>query len=416
MAPPKSQKPTTPEDLTCKLCGLELARKGDLPRHMRTHSDNKDAMLHRCPVEGCNFANLQRSNVDTHIRTHTKEKTHHCPDCDFSAVDPGSLTRHRRRKHNYIPKPRKSRATNTTTPPPESSSSTTATSRKSRRHQPYPHSRANSSPSPSASASASLSPRPSAASKSASPAPQPQSTTSTSMFPVFIPLATSPQELRPTFSKRLIPSDKDKDFFWLTELEDRIARSSTPKMTHPAVETTGQMQGHESDLVPHGYLTREQPKFTPAQEWSLGNGCGVWSDDRYQGLLQGNPHVQQQLDFAASEMVVPSWTKPMPMPMQPVNDNISGPLPTEEEWNQLIAQLSTEIPLQALFPSYDATYPSPQLVYPPSPDHESEASAPGSFSNGFTFTPSPRTEEYTLPSPTHYYYYSPQSTHDLPPF
>ncbi|KAJ3813103.1 hypothetical protein EV368DRAFT_21986, partial [Lentinula lateritia] len=55
----------------------------------------------------CNFENLQKSNVETHIRTHTKSKTNSCPDCDFVTVDPGSLTRHRKRIHGYIPKMRR---------------------------------------------------------------------------------------------------------------------------------------------------------------------------------------------------------------------------------------------------------------------------------------------------------------------
>ncbi|KAK1221163.1 hypothetical protein PQX77_016040, partial [Marasmius sp. AFHP31] len=43
----------------------------------------------------------------------TKAKTERCPDCDFSTVDPGSLTRHRKRIHGYVPKARRSRQ-----PPP----------------------------------------------------------------------------------------------------------------------------------------------------------------------------------------------------------------------------------------------------------------------------------------------------------
>ncbi|KAJ3995061.1 hypothetical protein F5050DRAFT_373455 [Lentinula boryana] len=65
--------------------------------------------MHRCPYAECNFENLQKSNVETHIRTHTKSKTNNCPDCDFTTVDPGSLTRHRKRIHGYIPKTRRSR-------------------------------------------------------------------------------------------------------------------------------------------------------------------------------------------------------------------------------------------------------------------------------------------------------------------
>lgn len=39
----------------------------------------------------------------------TKSKTNSCPECDFTTVDPGSLTRHRKRIHGYIPKLRRSR-------------------------------------------------------------------------------------------------------------------------------------------------------------------------------------------------------------------------------------------------------------------------------------------------------------------
>ncbi|KAJ3808284.1 hypothetical protein F5876DRAFT_67412 [Lentinula aff. lateritia] len=56
-----------------------------------------------------------KSNVETHIRTHTKSKTNNCPDCDFTTVDPGSLTRHRKRIHGYIPKTRRSRHPKPTT-------------------------------------------------------------------------------------------------------------------------------------------------------------------------------------------------------------------------------------------------------------------------------------------------------------
>lgn len=39
----------------------------------------------------------------------TKTKTNSCPECDFTTADPGSLTRHRKRIHGYIPKIRRSR-------------------------------------------------------------------------------------------------------------------------------------------------------------------------------------------------------------------------------------------------------------------------------------------------------------------
>ncbi|KAF5344418.1 hypothetical protein D9758_015475 [Tetrapyrgos nigripes] len=119
---------------TCTICGLVIANKTDMPRHMKIHSQDKDKLMHRCPFPGCPFENLQKSNVETHIRTHTKKKTSHCPDCDFTTVDPGSLTRHRKRIHGYVPKPRKPRQYRAL----QGASSAAITSSKGTRYSPYP--------------------------------------------------------------------------------------------------------------------------------------------------------------------------------------------------------------------------------------------------------------------------------------
>ncbi|KIK52494.1 hypothetical protein GYMLUDRAFT_966858 [Collybiopsis luxurians FD-317 M1] len=66
--------------------------------------------MHRCPYPNCEFQNLQRTNVNTHIRTHTQDKNQKCPDCAFCSVDPASLTRHRKRIHGYIPRRRRTPA------------------------------------------------------------------------------------------------------------------------------------------------------------------------------------------------------------------------------------------------------------------------------------------------------------------
>lgn len=100
------------------------------PSFLPVFPDNfdRDIMLrmHRCPFQDCDYQNLQKSNVDTHIRTQqvsaqfspfhlltvapsTGEKSRLCPDCDFASADPGSLTRHRKRFHGYVPKPRQAR-------------------------------------------------------------------------------------------------------------------------------------------------------------------------------------------------------------------------------------------------------------------------------------------------------------------
>lgn len=96
-----------PSGAQCTICNVRIRRKGDMPRHMRIHAQDKSKLMHRCPV--CSFENMQRSNVDTHIRTHTRQKSQHCPDCAFCTSDPGSLTRHRKRLHGYVPRQRQSR-------------------------------------------------------------------------------------------------------------------------------------------------------------------------------------------------------------------------------------------------------------------------------------------------------------------
>ncbi|KAJ7611797.1 hypothetical protein FB45DRAFT_317155 [Roridomyces roridus] len=77
---------------------------------MLTHSKDKQSMMYVCPVPSCGHRTLQKSNLATHIRTHTRAKPHKCPEynsdgfqCDFSTADPSSLHRHRKRKHGYRP-------------------------------------------------------------------------------------------------------------------------------------------------------------------------------------------------------------------------------------------------------------------------------------------------------------------------
>ncbi|KAJ4475000.1 hypothetical protein J3R30DRAFT_3706847 [Lentinula aciculospora] len=95
----------------CNECGLVLARPSDMRRHMRTHGIGMNQAKYQCTWDGCLFEAIQKSNFDTHYRTHLKDKSQACPSCDFKTCDPGSLTRHRKRIHSYVPKPRKARAT-----------------------------------------------------------------------------------------------------------------------------------------------------------------------------------------------------------------------------------------------------------------------------------------------------------------
>ncbi|KAG0691577.1 hypothetical protein DFH29DRAFT_1085512 [Suillus ampliporus] len=65
--------------------------------------------MHACPFTDCDYKTLQKSNMQTHIRTHTRERSKTCPHpgCEFATTDPGSLTRHRKQLHGYEPKARR---------------------------------------------------------------------------------------------------------------------------------------------------------------------------------------------------------------------------------------------------------------------------------------------------------------------
>ncbi|KAI6157324.1 hypothetical protein BKA82DRAFT_2053733 [Pisolithus tinctorius] len=122
----------------CHICDKKLSRKADLPRHMRTHAANKEAFMFPCPYAGCEYKALQRSNLTTHIHTHTGARPNKCPhpECTYTTSDPGSLTRHRRKAHGYDPKDKKTRS---------SATKSCKKTRKRERHSPYPTSSPSSS-------------------------------------------------------------------------------------------------------------------------------------------------------------------------------------------------------------------------------------------------------------------------------
>ncbi|KAG7088843.1 hypothetical protein E1B28_012798 [Marasmius oreades] len=235
MAPPKSKPQNHPEGEQCNICGVVIARRGDMPRHKRTHAavEDKNAMLHRCSWEGCSYSSLQRPNVDTHYRTHTKERNQACPDCDSKFSDPGSLIRHRKNLHGYIPKARKTRQRGSTAAPEQSSST-----RGSRRHQPYSR-----SPSTSSSSSGSSSPEPTAAASITTAATEVTTTTSTpttNAFPVILPPEYDYTAMESIFlsKSRIHEADLNlnfnPDYFWLYQDAERIIRTPSPKILIPA--------------------------------------------------------------------------------------------------------------------------------------------------------------------------------------
>ncbi|KAF8799243.1 hypothetical protein BYT27DRAFT_7246248 [Phlegmacium glaucopus] len=98
----------------CNICGQVVSRASDIPRHKRTHAD---ANKLPCPWAGCDFSTHQKSNLDTHYRSqHSKDRLFICEDdpasCHFQTFDPASRTRHRKRRHNYVPKNSIGRKTN----------------------------------------------------------------------------------------------------------------------------------------------------------------------------------------------------------------------------------------------------------------------------------------------------------------
>ncbi|KAJ7578645.1 hypothetical protein C8J56DRAFT_353490 [Mycena floridula] len=136
---PRSNATVSPR-ATCHICHRTLSRANDLSRHIKSCHSPAETKAFCCPFAGCTYSNSQKSNLKTHINTHTGEQSSKCPNCPFKSTDPGSLTRHRKRLHNYIPKPRKSNAKPRGPSPTESDWTSSDSS-----------SSASSSPSPSAS-------------------------------------------------------------------------------------------------------------------------------------------------------------------------------------------------------------------------------------------------------------------------
>ncbi|CAL1708544.1 unnamed protein product [Somion occarium] len=114
---------TRHESGTCPDCDIFIP-VGFKDHIYNTHYKGKplssNDTIHRCSFwPDCEKWFFQRSNLATHEKTHTRTKDLRCPHlissrsssrslvlCDSKFGDPGSLTRHRKRRHGYVPKSR----------------------------------------------------------------------------------------------------------------------------------------------------------------------------------------------------------------------------------------------------------------------------------------------------------------------
>ncbi|KAJ3863261.1 hypothetical protein EV359DRAFT_64948 [Lentinula novae-zelandiae] len=92
---------TLKDPTVCEECWTKVARSGDMRRHMRKHLSAAEKLSNK-------FSVVTSPRVIVMLLFSTKEKKK-CPSCNFETPDPGTLTRHRKRRHEYVPEPRKSR-------------------------------------------------------------------------------------------------------------------------------------------------------------------------------------------------------------------------------------------------------------------------------------------------------------------
>ncbi|KAJ7150524.1 hypothetical protein C8R43DRAFT_1191804 [Mycena crocata] len=95
--------PSPPLRHCCTKCEWSFPRKSDLARHSSSahmSPEQQLALMHSCPIDGCSYKALQKSNLITHFNAkHSGLKPHTCSKCVYRAADPSCLNKHMRSIH-----------------------------------------------------------------------------------------------------------------------------------------------------------------------------------------------------------------------------------------------------------------------------------------------------------------------------
>jgi len=120
--PPQEKIQTIAKPFSCPHCGYSCSQKQNMESHIRTHTKEKPfecpfCSYRTCDQSGlykhvrvhtgekpfscpfCNYRASLKAHVTSHIRTHTKEKPFICPLCDYAASHKAAVKKHLIRKH-----------------------------------------------------------------------------------------------------------------------------------------------------------------------------------------------------------------------------------------------------------------------------------------------------------------------------